>query len=253
MNTKNVKVTMKNSKQDMLRFLEAVLPTVKDKDKNLTDRVEYALDNSSSAKKSEVFEIVDEVQNFLLANTSEENTEVETPVENEVKKPSLKKKQKTVVETVEEAPVLSEKSMPLARVFPEVLNIEGLGTLKAVPETTMEELAKALTDEGRRFFFACYWTPRMIKEYEYSATREVGKVKSFQNDLDLLEPVYYCDGVSRMWACSVYTEAMFRFNADSMEHIVETNPYNGEKFRIRVSNGMEFEVYELTEDADSSK
>lgn len=271
MNTKNVKVTMKNSKQEMLRFLEAVLnDTLRKSNKDLSVRVESVLDNNTSAKKADVFKVVDEVQNYLLGEPVKS-----APVENEVKKPKLsaskkkdtkdsektkpeasKKAEPKEVKTSEpkviEAPVLSENSMPLAMVFPKELTVPNLGKLRAVPETSMDDLAKAMTEDGRHFYFACYWTPRMIKEYFYAEAREVNKVKSFPNDLDILEPVYFCDGIKRMWANSVYTEAMFRFNEDSLEHIVEKNPYNGEQFRIRVSSGMEFELYELIEE-DTTK
>ena len=52
--------------------------------------------------------------------------------------------------------------------------------------------------------------------------------------------------MKRMWANSVYSEAMFRFENEDITHIEDTNPYTDDKFRVRVSNGMEFELYELT-------
>ena len=266
--TKNVKVTMSNNKQDMLRFLESIREIIKD-DKSLSERVEYTLNNYKKARKSEVFEVVEEVQDKFMPTlfdqveesgeseldvSADEEETVEKPakktiIENEVKKLKPKKASTTKKLSPEEikSPVSTE-SLPLAVLFPEELDIPNLGKLKAVPDTDMQELAKALNDEGRQFFFATFWTPKMIKEYSYAETREVNKVKSFPNDLDILQPVYFCEGLKRMWANSLYTEAMFCFNEDSLEHLVEKNPYNGEPYRIRVSRGMEFELYELVQE-----
>ena len=267
MNTKNVKVTIKNSKEQMLRFLEATLSDVKNSE--IVKRVEYTLSNYTKAKKSEVFEVVEEVQGYLMSLPSKEEpvlveNEVKKPkkpeakksesVENEVKKPAKAKakptvkktEEKTKKETKEEvtATKLPKTSWPLAVMFPKELNVPNLGKLKAVPETTMEDIVKSL-EGGKQFYFACYWTERHIKEFGYSEVRNVPCPKSFPMNLDILEPIYYCENIKRMWANSVYTEGMFCFNADALEHVEDTNPYNGEKFRIRVSNGMEFELYEL--------
>lgn len=273
MNTKNVKVTIKNSKEQMLRFLEATLSDVKESE--IVKRVEYTLSNYTKAKKSEVFEVVEEVQGYLMSLPSKEEpvlveNEVKKPkkpevkksepVENEVKKPAKAKakptvkktEEKTKKETKEEvteptAAKLPATALPLAVMFPKELTVPNLGKLKAVPETTMADIVKSLSD-GKQYFFACYWTARQIKEFSYSDMREVPCPKSFPNNLDILEPVYYCENIKRMWANSVYTEGMFCFNADALEHVEDTNPYNGEKFRIRVSNGMEFELYELVQE-----
>ena len=111
----------------------------------------------------------------------------------------------------------------------------------------MEDVAKAL-EEGKQFYFACYWSARHIKEFNYSAVNMVEAVKKFPNDLDILEPVYFCETLKRMWANSVYTEAMFFFENEDITHIEDTDPYNGDKFKVRVSSGMEFELYELVQD-----
>lgn len=261
MNT-TVKVTMKNTKDDMLKFLEATLTDISDT--ALTERVQYTLSNYEKAKKAEIFETVEEVQSYL----DSASTESLAPATNEEKKTSKKpvvkptehamkpkKTPKKVEEPkTEETPdtVVATKqigTLPIAKLFPETLNIENLGVLKRAEETykTMEDVAKAL-EEGKHFYFACYWTQRHIKEYNYSLAYHVQGVKKFPNDLDILEPVYFCENAKRMWANSVYTEAMCFFENDEMEHINDTDPYNGEKFRVRVSNGMEFELYELVED-----
>ena len=175
MNTKNVKVTMKNSKEQMLRFLEATYPTIKD-NKDVAKRVEYTLGNHEKAKKSEVFEVVEEVQEVLVTMPENAEEEKPVPVENEVKKspkkPKVKKsepvenevkapakKAKPAVKKTEEktkkdtkevtaptAAKLPETAWPLAMMFPQELTVPNLGKLKAVPETTMEDIVKSLSD-----------------------------------------------------------------------------------------------------------
>lgn len=265
MSTKNVMVTAKNTKDEMLRFLEAIKSVIKDTAvlKNIQD----TLDNASHLKKSEVLSTVEQAQSILMPTIPEvaDDALTENEVKTTKKKPTVKKtvenavkpkatktaKAKTsetkdsVVQTTEQIGML-----PVAKVFPEELKVENLGTLKRADDSykTMEDVAKAL-EAGKQFYFACYWTPRQIKEYQYSVVNVVNPVKEFPNDLDILEPVYFCENLKRMWANSVYSEAMFWFENDDIQHIEDTNPYTGEKFRVRVSTGMEFELYELsTED-----
>lgn len=292
MNTKNVRVTMSNNKQDMLRFLESIRETIKD-DKSMSERVEYTLNNYKKARKSEVFEVVEEVQDkfmptlfddveeeeefkldfpddeeeFKLDVSADEEETVEKsakkpPVENEVKKPAPAKKVKPAVkksaENTTENTTKKDKgvkavkqigSLPVAKMFPEELAVDNLGVLRRADSSykTMEDVAKAL-EEGKQFYFACYWSERHVKEFKYSAVNMVEAVKKFPNDLDILEPVYFCENLKRMWANSVYTEAMFFFENEDITHVEDTDPYNGDKFKVRVSSGMEFEIYELVQE-----
>lgn len=267
MSTKNVMVTTKNTKDEMLRFLEAVKPDIKDK--TIQKKIQYTLDNAASLKKSEVFGTVEQAQSFLMPTIPEV---ADAPTENEVKtvkipakptgkkktvenavKPKATKTAKTKASETKDSAVQTAEQigmLPVAKVFPEELKVENLGTLRRADDSyqTMEDVAKAL-EAGKQFYFACYWTPRQIKEYQYSVVNVVNPVKKFPNDLDILEPVYFCENLKRMWANSVYSEAMFWFENDNIQHIEDTNPYTDEKFRVRVSTGMEFELYELsTED-----
>ena len=281
MNTKNVKVTMKNSKEQMLSFLEATYPTIAENNKDVAERVEFTLSNHEKAKKSEVFEVVEEVQEVLMTMPEDVPTEEEEPatiedevnkspkkpkvqksepVENEVKKPApakAKAKPKPATKKTEEKeksePVVKESpqpgTLPIAAMFPEELTVktdDGDIKLKAVPDTYKDvaDVAKALSS-GKRFYFVCYWTPRHIKQHHYAASFALPKdPKSFPNNLDILEPVLYSESINRIWASSIYTEAMLYFEKEDIEHITDKNPYNGEEFRIRVSNGLEFEIYE---------
>lgn len=281
--TKNVKVTMKNSKAQMLSFLKATYPTISENNKDVAERVEFTLSNYEKAKKSEVFEVVEEVQEVLMTMPEDVPTKEEEPapienevkkspkkpkvkksepVENEVKKPALAKKanpavKKSAEKTTENATekdkgvkvVKQIGSLPVAKMFPEELSVDNLGVLRRADSSykTMEDVAKAL-EEGKQFYFACYWSARHIKEFNYSAVTKVEAVNKFPNDLDILEPVYFCENLKRMWANSVYTEAMFFFENEDITHIEDTDPYNGDMLKVRVSSGMEFELYELAQD-----
>ena len=137
-------------------------------------------------KKSEVLSTVEQAQSILMPTIPEVADDALTipevaddaPTENEVKttkkKPTVKKtvenavkpkatktaKAKTsetkdsVVQTAEQIGML-----PVAKVFPEELKVENLGTLKRADDSykTMEDVAKAL-ESGKQFYFACYWT-----------------------------------------------------------------------------------------------
>lgn len=96
MSTKNVKVTMSNSKQDMLRFLESIREIIKD-DKSLSERVEYTLNNYKKSRKSEVFEVVEEVQDKFMPTlfdqveeSGESELDVSADEEETVEKPAKK-------------------------------------------------------------------------------------------------------------------------------------------------------------------
>ena len=281
--TKNVKVTMKNSKAQMLSFLEATYLTIAENNKDVAERVEFILSNYEEANKSEVFEVVEAVQEVLMTMPEDVPTEEEelAPIENEVKKspnkPKVKKSESVENEVKKPAPAKKAKpavkksventtenttekdkgvkaikqigSLPVAKMFPEELTVDNLGVLRRADSSykTMEDVAKAL-EEGKQFYFACYWSARHVKEFSYSAVNKVEAVNKFPNDLDILEPVYFCENLKRMWANSVYTEAMFFFENEDITHIEDTDPYNGEKFKVRVSSGMEFELYELAQD-----
>lgn len=284
MNTKDVKVTMKDSKDRMIEALTSFKPMVEGHDEKLTEVIQNTLNNADKATKSDIYAVLQDVYSFIESSTGnfeqplldgfsdegenkkQDNKPVKkpktkkpevTPTENEVKKPvkkpvakkaspeSKKEDKKPEVKTVKQL-----GSLPVAKIFPAEVEVQNLGKLKVIPDTynTMDDIAKALED-GKRFYFLTYWTARHIKEYDYAVVNRVNPVKSFPNDLDILEPVYFCENIKRIWCNSVYTEAMYSFETPDLEHIEDTDPYNGDKFRVRVSNGMEFEIYELAEDS----
>lgn len=259
------KVTVKESKGELLKFLEAVHGDVTE---NLGGRIKYTLDkaleNINSVTKMDLVDLVNEAKEDLNSKITVENAvkpkiveedesededamvsnteKVETPKKSAKKKPVLKKK-------VEETTPVSKKSFAMAKFFPETIEHEDLGTLKAVPDkyTSYKELYTAL-DSGKTLYFACYWSARQIKEFDYNGSRLVSAPKKFPHDLDLLVAVVPCEKIERVWCMSQYTEAMFMFEGENLEPVADKDLTTGEDFKIRVNNGMEFEIYEPVED-----
>lgn len=224
----------------------------------LLNRVVNAVGNAKTTKVDDLIAIHNEVVQFGkdLADATSKKVAAENALKPKAKteKAAPKKSEKT-----EEKPLVSAtkevaKILPTATMFPEKLEVKDLGTLVRANAKykNSEEIAKAL-ENGTQFYFATYWTARHIAQFNYGFANMVPAPKSFPNDLDILEPVYYCENVKRIWAASLYTEAMFNFNSEDITPIEDTNPYSGEKFAVRVSNGMEFELYELAPVAETKK
>lgn len=160
------------------------------------------------------------------------------------KKPTFRKK-------VEEATPMTKAMLPPAKFFPEVIEHEDLGTLKVASDKyhAYSDIVKALSD-GKTLYFAVYWTKRHLKQFTYADTNLVPLPKgfAFPNDLDLLQAIVTCERIDRIWAMSLYTDAMFWFEGENLKPIEDTDPKTEEQFSIRVSNGMEFEIYEPVEE-----
>jgi hypothetical protein len=168
-----------------------------------------------------------------------------TPKEEKPKEDT--KTEEKVTPKVETTEGLTKDDIQMARIFPSEIDHE-LGKLVAVPEkySTMEEVSKAI-EEGVNVYFAAYWTKRHLKENKYALVHDVPvSKKGFDFDLDMLQTIYVCEGVKRLFAISTATEAMFRFDEEDLERIECESP-TGEKFTMRYSAGLEYEIYELVE------
>jgi hypothetical protein len=135
----------------------------------------------------------------------------------------------------------------MAKIFPKEIEHKSLGHLTACfgQFDTVKSINEAV-EAGREFILATYWTKRHIKEFAYGAMHEVPVPKEgFPYDLDTLQIVYICDGTPQFYAISTYTEAMFRFKEEDLEYL-ECEAPNGDKFRMRYTAGLEFEIYEIT-------
>lgn len=248
----------KPTKDEVIKNLNSMSTVLAKMSKNkvkgateLLNRVVNAVGNSAKTKVDDLIALHNEVIQFgqKLAVENSVKPKAATKKTEKVEKPTKTEEKPLVSATKEVAKIL-----PTATMFPEKLDVKDLGTLVRANAKykNSEEIAKAL-ENGTQFYFATYWTARHIAQFNYGFANMVPAPKSFPNDLDILEPVYYCENVKRIWAASLYTEAMFNFNSEDITPIEDTNPYSGEKFAVRVSNGMEFELYELAPVAETKK
>lgn len=273
----------KTNKAGLMSYLSDSLKKVTDS--NLKQRMEYTIKKANKdlegTAKSDLYDLAKEVMALLSApeapklavvenstkpKLGKKSKKVEEPIEQQEaedaeeeeetpapapktgkKKPVSKSKDKKKAE-VETTSGVTKRDIPLAKFFPKEIDHESLGHLVAAPDRydTMDEIRKAF-EEGKTLIFACYWTKRHIREFAYAATREVPVPKGgFPYDLDTLQALYVCEGIDRIYALSTYTEAMFRFDSEDLVPVeCETN--DGEKFMMRYSAGLEYEIYEVVE------
>ena len=308
---KEIKITEKTTKKGLIDYLKSV----EVKDKNLADRISYAVKmfakDQTKVLKSDLFDLANEVMAALTpapapveaslkpkktlgkskksTETVEEapadetkteteeveettaETEEEVPAEKSEpkkngKKSSLKKsdkdskktdKKKTEVDTLPAASTVGVDNLPSAKMFPAEIDHPELGKIVACTGayTTYAEILKALEEE-KTLYFACYWTKRQIREFQYAAAKmikpEVVK-NGFPYDLDILMAVLPCETMERVFAMSRITEALFQFEGEDFKPVEDTDPRSGEKFQIRVSAGMEFEIYRPADEEIVSK
>lgn len=258
-------------KNDMLSALRDMPKAVKDT--NLLDRVKYTLAQAdkSLAKvtNADLSDLIREAQELLTSSSAaprpaealkkpskgskkpdtkaksdeDDEEEPEKPAEKSAKS---KGKKKLGMKT---APQKVNKSgyLPVASMFPEEVEFDtddGATTLVRAHEKfhTVQELREAL-ENGDELYIATYWSARHIKQYKYGEQYRVQAPKSFPDDLDILSVVVCCDTVDRVYAMSAYTEAMAVFDGDDFEPVEDEDPSDNSKFTVRVSNGLEFEVY----------
>ena len=283
MNTKkNVKAntTAKSTGAEKKSETKALLTIVKNlktvppeiKDSKLSARVTKAL-NSKTATADSLQKLLDEViksgmpkkavvENEVKAKkiVKKTTTKAEPKTETKVaKKPTAKKSEekapvKKSTATKKESPVKSVKTTgdtkpPIALLFPETLEKEIDGekvTLRRAGDdefTTIEDIASA-TEEGKLVVVACYWSARHLKQYDYAIQYGVDIApKNFPEDLDLAQGVTISEMNKKFFAMSIYTEAMYTFFEEDLAPVEDKDPYTGEKYSVRVSNGMEFAVY----------
>ena len=252
-------------------------------DSNLLERIKYTLTQAEKSIRkvtvSDLSELVNEAQGLLNAapapveaakkpapkkggklpakkpsKKDEEETEEEEDETEEEKTPAPAKKKGMKLSTPK---TKASKELPVASMFPSELTIEaddGNKTLTCAHDKyhKMDDVRKALED-GKTLFIATYWSKRHIKEYNYANTFHLDPTdvpKSFADDLDILNAVVACDNVDRLWAMSIYTEGMYYFDSADFKPVEDEDPKTGDKFTVRASNGMEFEVYECEDDAE---
>ncbi|MBR2724117.1 MAG: hypothetical protein IKB72_01600 [Ruminococcus sp.] len=274
----NTTINAKTTKKGLIDFIRESAKAITDG--NLVSRIQYTLKgvdkNEADVSKSDLYDLAKEIMGFIAPapqpvamenspkpklgkkKSAEPAEEVETEETEEpeeeapapkktVKKAASKKKDAPAVETTEG---LTKKDLPMARIFPKEIDHESLGKLVACPDKyhTVKEIREAI-DSDKNLIFACYWTKRHIKEFAYGQSYEVPVPKGgFPYDLDTLQALYVCEGIDRIYALSTYTEAMFRFMEEDLVP-TECEANDGSKFMMRYSAGLEFEIYEVVDEA----
>lgn len=275
----------KTPKAELIAMIRKAMSSKKlAEDENLKSRVDYTMKSldkdEKSVAKSDLFDLVRELVAFFSA------TPTPAPVENSPK-PALKGKKKAKAEEAEEADEAEDeddeaeeveekpkkqkkaakskkpekskvettedfkKGSIMAKMFPAEIQTEELGHLVACYDkyTTMAEVREAL-EQGKTLIFATFWTKRHIKQFGYSMMFNVPVPKEFPFDLDMLQALYVCDNIDRLYALSSYTEAMFEFLEEDLARVdVESN--DGNTYSMRYSAGLEFEIYEVVEDKET--
>ena len=278
----NTTINAKTTKKGLIDFIRESVKAITEE--NLASRIQYTLKgvekNEAEVSKSDLYDLAKEIMGFIApapqpvamenspkpklgkkksaepveeaeteVEADEEETEKEAPAPKKTVKKAASKKKKDAP-AVETTDGLTKKDLPMARIFPKEIDHESLGKLVACPDKyhTVQEIREAI-DSDKNLIFACYWTKRHIKEFAYGQTYEVPVPKGgFPYDLDTLQALYVCEGIDRIYALSTYTEAMFRFMEEDLVP-TECEANDGSKFMMRYSAGLEFEIYEVVDEA----
>ena len=142
------------------------------------------------------------------------------------KKPATKKEGVTALEGSE-----NQKTVQMAKMFPETLEVGDVKYQLAHDIQTIEELHNALAND-EEIVFAYYWTARHLKQFPYYSGL-LPAPKKFDNDLDLATCIYVSDDNVVSYQISMYTEAMYM-----------TLPTDiAEEDGLRISRGVEYQIY----------
>ena len=166
---------------------------------------------------------------------AEEKAKTKLPQKKTEEKPKAPEKPK-----VELKPETTPKVVPQVKLFPATLDVPNVGkmNLALAKYVNCKQIAEAI-DRGYVVLFANYWNKRHMKQYNYAQTFGIlpqYTPKEFPNDLDLAQTIYVCEiNKGKLYASSIMTDAMYSFfDSDLVEE-------DG----VRVSNGMEFQIYDL--------
>lgn len=200
---------------------------------------------SDRAKKVDLILFISDLYNAIA--TAKAKKAQSAPVAASAKKPVPAKKTTTPAKTEKKDPVepvetqtrTSRKERELATKFPDFIERQVDDTMVKYTKCddlyhTIDDIRKA-SDDGYTLLFACFWSPRLLKQFDYKAQFDVDSVpKAFPDNLDVAELLLTCDTMPKLFALSLETEAMYAFREEDLE------PVDG----IRVSAGLEFEIYQ---------
>ena len=155
----------------------------------------------------------------------------------EVEKPKVNKPAKPKAEGI-----TNLASIEMAKMFPQKLEVgfvEGGLTLAQGRFKTIKSIAEAI-ESGQDLYFACYWTPRHLVQFDYGTQYDVPTPKKgFPDNIDFAQVVMVCEiAKNKLYAMSAYTEAMYSFKQEDLK----------EEDGIRFVKGMEFQIYVKSEE-----
>lgn len=212
--------------------------------------VEPALAEEKPKSETSLKKTKDKVKKVLKEDEEAENEpedEDEEKAEKTAKKSSGKKKtaKKSKKDQKKGVIALEDKTIQMAECFPETIEV-GDDTYEIVHDiNTMEELHEAFEetnedgDPVNEFVFAFYWTKRHLRQFPYF-DGYLGFPKAFPNDLDLASCIYVADSLKVAYCTSVGTDACYMILPKSLEEI------DG----IRVSHGIEYQIYRKIDEAE---
>lgn len=169
------------------------------------------------------------------------SAEKEQELFDEVEKPAEKPKTKKPAKKVAMTKKVQTKAKTL--VFPEVLKIENLGTLKKV---TSEDYQELKTMEN--IVFVTVWNKKSIKYYDDSHTPGVKTSDLFTLgnwSYDVSTPIFFKENSEQVVTISNFTEACFIFGHANCFDILEDE--NGEG-NFRNDYDLIFEIYQQVEE-----
>ena len=264
-----MKVTMRTSREDIVKALGVNAKLIQRADKNVYDQMVYTSKalkkDEKSVTKKDLSDLLKEVMRvlgdkfidpFVVPANAEEKKPVKAETTAPAKKTPAKKESslktaKKTKETPQTAPVVKQEAPKTAEPvkkdtlkespkylaqgndFPNSLTIEGETYWKASDLQDMKSIYKALED-NTELVFAFYWNRRQIVQFRYF-DEQLPCPKSFPDNLDLCTLIYASDAFKVAYAVSMYTEVNYR--------ILPVEVPTFEDSGVRISNGIEYEIY----------
>lgn len=251
----------KMTKAEMIAKLEGV----ETKDKTLKGQIDYTLkkvkENIKNVTSVDLAELLAQVSTLPAVETSPKpklttKNKASTPAPKEEKAPAKSKEKPKMSEKkkdykkIEEgkvitAPQAMKNGRPeQAKYFPKKITLpDGTDILSCYNAyTTHAEVVEAI-NEGKTLYFACYWTAKHLKQFDYAGVTSTNPPKAFPHDLDIMSAIVACENIKRIWAMSLYTEALFAFESEDFAYVKDNDPKTDEPYKVRVAEGLEFEIY----------
>lgn len=193
---------------------------------NSVKKLAKGVSKKQETKEEETDEVEDSEE---TAEDTEEATAEKVDKKKSAKKSLGKKKQpkKDSVTALEG----SEKTVQMAKMFPQTLTVGDTKYELATDIKTMDDLYEAL-GKDEEIVFAYYWTKRHLRQFPYFG-EILGQPKSFDNDLDLATCIYVSDEKKVAYQVSMYTEAIYTIVPADL----------AEEDGVRISGGIEFQIY----------